>query len=185
MNIRINDIVNNTLNNTVAGGMNNGLYNGTGIRRNTRRMPKPMILLIGMLFMAVGVFLIVKTVHNNRVLTAETTAVITEIREEVTTSHDTNSNKAVIEVNSKPKTRTYYYPSIKYTIDGQTYYNDLSTGSSDPDAYRVGNSINIRYNPAKPTEIDLGSTSTKSSIFMALGCMIAGIIAGIAFIKVR
>ena len=126
MNIRINDIVNNTLNNTVAGGMNNGLYNGTGIRRNTRRMPKPMILLIGMLFMAVGVFLIIKTVHNNRVLTAETTAVITEIREEVTTSHDTNSNKAVIEVNSKPKTRTYYYPSIKYMIDGQTYYNDLS-----------------------------------------------------------
>ena len=65
MNIRINDIVNNTLNNTVAGGMNNGLYNGTGIRRNTRRMPKPMILIIGILFMAVGVFLIVKTVHNN------------------------------------------------------------------------------------------------------------------------
>ena len=108
-----------------------------------------------------------------------------EIKEEVTTSHDTNSNKAVIEVNSKPKTRTYYYPSIKYTIDGQTYYNDLSTGSSDPDEYRVGDSINIRYNPDKPTEIDLGSASTKSGIFMALGCMVAGIIAGIAFIKVR
>ena len=57
--------------------------------------------------------------------------------------------------------------------------------ASLPAKYSVGDSINIRYNPAKPTEIDLGSASTRSGIFMALGCMIAGIIAGIAFIKVR
>ena len=180
MNIKINDLVNSG----ILNGTNNGITGRINSRRNTRPMPKPMILIIGVLFLAVGVFLITRTIHNNRVLTAETTAVVTEVREEISTSHNTHSDKAVIEINTKePKTTKYYYPSIEYTVNGQTYNNELSTGSSDPDQYKVGTSLSIRYNPDKPTEIDLGSASNKTGIIGALACIAASVIAGIVFLK--
>ena len=180
MNIKINDLVNSG----VLNGTNNGITGGMSRRRNSHPMPKPMILIISILFLAVGVFLIARTIHNNRVLTSETTAIVTGVREEIDTSRSTHSDKAVIEINTKePKTTKYYYPTIEYTVNGQTYNNELSTGSSDPDQFKVGASLSIRYNPDKPTEIDQGSASNKTGILGALACILASVIAGIVFLK--
>lgn len=69
--------------------------------RKPGRLPKPIIFLITVLFFAVGILLIVRTVHNSTHLTAETTAVITDIKIEESVRHDSNKSKALIEVNSK------------------------------------------------------------------------------------
>jgi hypothetical protein len=180
MSIKINDLVNSG----VLNGTNTGITGRISRGRNSHPMPKPMILVISFLFLAVGVFLIVRTIYNNRVLTAETTAVVTDVREEINTSRSTHSDKAVIEINTKePKTTKYYYPTIEYRVNGQTYNNELSTGSSNPDEYAVGTSLSIRYNPDKPTEIDLGSASNKTGIIGALACIAASVIAGIVFLR--
>jgi hypothetical protein len=42
-----------------------------------------------------------------------------------------------------------YKPIVEYTVDGETYTFE-SLNSSDPPAYRVGETVSLRYDPAKP-----------------------------------
>ncbi len=152
--------------------------------RQTGRLPKPMILLIGVLFFAVGIFLIIRTVHNSTHLTAETTAVITDVKMEESTRYDSNKSKALIEINGKEqKTDKFYYPVAEYTVDGQTYSAEGTSGSSDPNKYKVGDSLKIKYNPDNPAQADLTGGSAKGGIIPAIACIIAGLLAGIFFFK--
>ena len=152
--------------------------------RRPGRLPKPMILLITVLFFAVGILLIVRTVHSSTHLTAETTAVITDVKIEESVRHDSNKNKALIEVNSKEeKIDRVYYPVAEYTVDGQTYSSEGTVGSSNPNEYKVGDSLKIKYDPANPSEADLTGGSAKGGIIPAIACIIAGLIGGFIFLK--
>ena len=49
-----------------------------------------------------------------------------------------------------------YKPIIQYDVDGETYTLE-SLNSSDPPAYRVGERVSLRYNPAKPEDARINS----------------------------
>ena len=43
-----------------------------------------------------------------------------------------------------------YYPTVEYTVNGQTYTGDLNEGSG---SYRVGKTISVRYDPDNPSVV--------------------------------
>lgn len=61
-----------------------------------------------------------------------------------------------------------YTPIISYTVDGNEYICKF-TKAYVPEVYQVGQSIEIQYNPKKPTEINTKGDSNKSDyVFLAL-----------------
>lgn len=120
-------------------------------------MKKFGAIIIGFIFVAVGVFLYFNNQRLSKVCTRETMATVVDMKE------DFEIDEGV--------TRYMYYPVIEYMADNEMIEETMKSGSSTP-AYRIGEEINILYNPNKVTEfIVKGDTSSNimSIIFVALG----------------
>lgn len=54
------------------------------------------------------------------------------------------------------RTSTLWYPTVEYSVDGQTYSFQSDTGS-DPPAYEVGETAEVAYDPDNPHDARLAS----------------------------
>ena len=100
-------------------------------------MKKFGAIIIGFIFVAVGVFLYFNNQRLSKVCTRETMATVVDMKE------DFEIDEGV--------TRYMYYPVIEYMADNEMIEETMKSGSSTP-AYRIGEKINILYNPNKVTE---------------------------------
>ena len=94
-------------------------------------------LIIGVALIAGGVFMYFRTGELVKNCTEKATATVVDMREEMDTSSET--------------IRYIYRPVISYQAGGQTLEKELSTTSNTP-AYRIGETLEILYNPNKVDE---------------------------------
>lgn len=120
-------------------------------------------LAIGLLFVGVGVFLIMRGNTLEKNCTASTEATVYDYRE----SFDTDSDGA---------SSTYYYAKIKYSVDGKTYDKENSTGLTHK-KYKEGSKVTVMYNPKKPDELYIKGESLSNGlmayILIGLGALVA------------
>ncbi len=57
-----------------------------------------------------------------------------------------------------------YSPVVSFTAQGKSYTFESST-SSDPPAYRVGEEVSLRYDPANPQRADIDSFVTSPWLY--------------------
>jgi hypothetical protein len=105
-----------------------------------------VVLGIAILFFG-GIFF---NLFGTQKLTADATGQITAIGTPQTqTNTDSNGNKS---------TSTTCSMAVQYTVNGKAYTQATKTESSGNCSAVVGNSIDIKYNPANPTDFDIAST---------------------------
>ena len=107
-------------------------------------------LVVGLIFVGVGVFLIVRGNTLEKNCTASTEATVYDYRE----SFDTDSDGA---------SSTYYYAKIKYSVDGKTYDKENGTGLTYK-KYNEGSKVTVMYNPKKPDEFYIKGESLSNGI---------------------
>lgn len=129
---------------------------------NMTKMQKIGALIIGIIFVGVGIFMFIKDRNLVKNCTEETSATVVDFEEEFQTDDDGS---------------TYmYYPVIEYNVGEQTIKSKMDKGSSTP-AYKLNEKITILYNPNKTNEfIVKGDKSLNifSFVFMGLGVLITG-----------
>lgn len=146
-------------------------------RTSARPMPKPMILIIGFIFFATGIFFTYKSIHNGFALRTKTTGTIVKV--DVTTERVNKGSSK----HKKYKLVNNYQPTISYTIDGKTYENLSSLTSVDESEYKVGDSIAIKYNEKNPSEFEIVGKGTRANLIFAVMGILAGLLCIFAFIR--
>ena len=125
-------------------------------------MQKLKVILIGVIFLAVGIFMYVKGQNQTQNCTVQTVGTVVEITEEMSTDSDGDI--------------TYtYYPVIKYTADDKTVRKQYSTGSSNYSKYSINDKIDILYNPSNVEEYIIkgdNSSNIFGIIFGVVGILI-------------
>ena len=125
-------------------------------------MQKFMPLLVGIIFLGVGVFLYFNNQNLIKRCTEEVSATIVDIKEELSTDSDGS---------------TYlYYPIYEYKV-GEDVKRVKSSKSSSISTNSIGDKVTILYNPNKTTEFIVKgekSSSIFSIVFMVLGVLISG-----------
>ena len=125
-------------------------------------MQRFMCLIVGVIFLAVGVFMFVRNNRLEKNCTAEAQATVVDMKEEVNTDSDAATNYT-------------YYPIVEYTAGETAVRAVMDDGSSTP-AYDIGEKVTILYNPNKINEFMVkGAISSKiiSYVLMALGALIS------------
>ena len=119
------------------------------------------VLLVGIVFLVIGIFLSVKSASMAQNCTVEAKATVIEIKEEFSADSDGSGYM--------------YYPIIEYKAGDKDVKVKLG-GASSP-AYDVGQKIDILYNPNDTTEIivkgEIG-LNVIAIILIVLGVLISG-----------
>ena len=126
-------------------------------------MKRYMVLLVGIIFLAVGGFMFYRNNTLAKNCTEETQATVVDMKQEFSTDSDST-------------TSYIYYPIIEYSVGEDTVRVTMGSGSSTP-AYSINQKITILYNPNKTKEfIVKGDQSSNifSIVFMALGVFVTG-----------
>ena len=120
-------------------------------------------IIIGVIFLALGVFMFVKSNNLVKNCTVETTATVVDMKQELSTDSDSTTNYM-------------YYPIIEYSAGEETLRVTMDSGSSTP-KYNIDEKITILYNPNKTKEFIVKgekSSSVFSIVFMVLGVFVTG-----------
>ena len=127
---------------------------------NMTKLQKIGVIIVGIIFVGVGVFMFIKDRNLVKNCTEETSATVVDFEEEFQTDDDGS---------------TYmYYPVIEYNVGEQTIKSKMDKGSSTP-AYKLNEKITILYNPNKVNEfIVKGDKSLNifSFVFIGLGALL-------------
>ena len=127
-----------------------------------------VLWIVGLIFVIVALINMIKRAIKTKRCTARTSAVITDIKEKVSTRNNVESYE--------------YIPTISYNVNGQQFSREFAKAYT-AGAYHVGQAIEIMYNPNKPTEINKQGSSNKADvIIMIIGVVI--IIVGIVMLAV-
>ena len=102
-------------------------------------MKRFVVLIIGLIFLGVGIYMYFENQRLVRVCTVERVATVVEMEKEESTDSDGYSS-------------TIYYPVIEYEVNNDTQYARMRTGSSNPE-YKIGDKVTILYNPDQSNEI--------------------------------
>lgn len=119
-------------------------------------------ILVGIIFLAVGIFLYFQNQRLTKVCTAEAEATVVNMQEEM--ENDENGMRYV------------YYPVIEYKAGSETVRVTMSSGSSTP-AYSINDKLTILYNPNKVKEFIVKGDKASgifSYVFMGLGVLVTG-----------
>ncbi len=117
-----------------------------------------VLWIVGLIFVLVTIINIIKRAVKAKRCTARTTAVITDIKEKIHRRNNVTSRE--------------FTPTIAYTVNG-TAYSRAYMKDYVGDAYHVGQSVEIMYNPHKPTEINtLGSSNKADIVMMVIGLVL-------------
>ncbi len=125
-------------------------------------MKKIGVIIVGIIFLAVGIFLFVRGKNREKNCTAETVGTIIEIKEDTSTDTDTGRITYV------------YYPIIEYKAGESMVRRQGENGSSNPN-YKVNDKINILYNPNNIEEFMIkgdNSSNIVAIIFVILGAAV-------------
>ena len=124
-------------------------------------MKRFIVLIVGVIFLAVGIFMFVKNDSLKKNCTIEAEATVVDMKQEYTADTDT--------------TGYMYYPIIEYTAGENTVRTTIEQGSSTP-AYSIDQKITIMYNPKNTKEFYVKgevTTNIMSIVFIALGAVIS------------
>ena len=119
-------------------------------------------IIVGILFLGIGIFLYIKNDNLVKNCTVETQATVVDMKQEI--SSDTDS------------TTFMYYPIIEYKVNEDTIRVTMDKASNTP-KYNINETIAILYNPKKVKEfIVKGDQSSNifSIVFMAIGVLVTG-----------
>ncbi|MBQ8892613.1 MAG: DUF3592 domain-containing protein [Bacilli bacterium] len=125
-------------------------------------MQRFMGIILGVLFLGIGIFLYFKTNNLVKNCTVETEAVVVGMKQEDSTDD--------------VGTSYVYYPIIEYDADGKAIRVTMDKGSSNP-TYNVGDKLTILYNPNKTNEfIVKGDMSSNifTILLIAMGVFVTG-----------
>ena len=123
-------------------------------------MQKFIGIIVGVIFLAVGIFIYYRNSYLVKNCTVETIATIVDMVQEISNDGDTFDYM--------------YYPIIEYKVNDDTIRVTMSSGSNVPE-YNIDEKISILYNPNKTKEFIVKGEKTSSIfsiIFMALGALI-------------
>ena len=126
-------------------------------------MQRFIALIVGIIFLGVGIFMYIRNDNLIKNCTEETIATVVDIKQEL--SSDTDS-----------ATSYMYYPIIEYKVGENTLKVTMDSGSNTPE-YNINEKITILYNPNKTKEFIVKGDKTGnifSIIFMTLGLFATG-----------
>lgn len=129
-------------------------------------MKKIGVIIFGIVFAIIGIFVIIKGNEQAKRCTEETVGIVIDIKEELSTDDD-------------GRTIYTYYPVIQYTVGDRTITKKSSSGSSSM-AYNLNDKVDILYNPNKVEEYIIKGDKTSNIIgivFIVLGIIVC--IAGV------
>ena len=110
-----------------------------------------VLWLVGVIFIFVSIISMIQRAIKTRHCTERTSATITDVKEKVTRRNNIKS--------------TEYIPTILYTVNGQEYSREFAKAYV-ANTYQVGQTLEIMYNPDKPTEINKQMSNTKVDLVM-------------------
>ncbi len=126
-------------------------------------MQRYIILICGVFFLGIGVFLYMRNQSLIKNCTVETEATVVDMKQDLSTD-DTGA--------------TYmYYPIIEYKAGENTVRVTMEKASNTPE-YNINQKITILYNPNKVKQFIVKgekSSAIFSIIFMAIGVLVAGV----------
>lgn len=125
-------------------------------------MKRFLVLIFGLIFLGIGVFIYIRNTNLIKNCTEEATATVVDMKQEFSTDSDS--------------TTYMYYPIIEYNVGNDTIRVTMGNGSSIP-TYQINEKITILYNPSKTKEFIVKGDKTSnifSIVFMALGVFITG-----------
>ena len=129
-------------------------------------MKKIGVIIFGIVFTIIGIFVIIKGNEQAKRCTEETVGIIIDIKEDLSTDDD-------------GRTIYTYYPVIQYIVGDRTITKKSSSGSSSM-AYNLNDKVDILYNPNKVEEYIIKGDKTSNIIgivFIILGIIVC--IAGV------
>lgn len=118
------------------------------------------MLLVGIIFIAVSVFMYFKNTNLVKNCTVSAVATVVDMREEF--SSDTDNNGYM------------YYPIIEYQAGERKVTTELGSGSSTP-SYHINDKIDILYNPQKTDEFIIKGDSTSNILSIVFGVLGLGV----------
>ena len=116
-------------------------------------------ILVGVIFLAVGIFMFVRDANLNKNCKKETQATVVDMEEEFSADEDTEY---------------MYYPIVEYKAGDRTVKAKMDQGSSTP-AYDIGEKITILYNPENVEQFKVKgekATGIISFVMMGLGVLV-------------
>lgn len=125
-------------------------------------MQRYLGIIVGVIFLALGVFMYLKNDSLIKNCTVETEAIVVDMKRDFSSDNDT--------------TTYIYYPIIEYTAGNDTIRVTMDKGTSQP-AYNIDEKITILYNPNKVKEFIVKGDKTSnifSIVFIAVGVLVTG-----------
>ena len=125
-------------------------------------MQKYSLLIIGVIFIAVGGFLFYRSADLEKKCTEEAKATVVDMEEEMSSDDDGMSY--------------IYYPIVEYKVGSKTVKAKMSSGSSNP-KYKINDKVTILYNPDKTSEFIVKGDNTLDFfkyIFVVVGIALTG-----------
>lgn len=125
-------------------------------------MRRFLVLLVGVIFLAVGIFILVKNNRLAKECTEKAVAKVVDMETEINTDTDSASPY-------------YYYPVVEYEAGGKKVTVRMDSGSSTPE-YNLGEEVKILYNPNNVEEFIVeGEKGSKifSIVFIVLGGLVS------------
>ncbi len=123
-----------------------------------------LFLLIGVVFILVGLMIFRVYKHKKEVCTSLTDAIVVDMHINISTDSDGTHSKT-------------YAPVLEYNVSGYSYRNFEGTHSGTFE-YEIGQHIELLYNPDNPDEFIIdndNSSKTMAVIFICVGSLCAGI----------
>lgn len=126
---------------------------------------KLFVILFGVVFVGIGIFLMLKGNDMAKRCTAKATGTVVEVIEE----EENNTDDAGY---------TYmYFPVIEYKAEEQTISQKYSTGDGNQDKYKVGDKVDVLYDPNKPEDYlikgDEKTSNIMGIVFIVMGAVVA------------
>ena len=124
---------------------------------------------LGIILIIVGIFLFISDNHNKDYIKTEATVSRVVLVKEETYDAEGNRDEAM------------YRIYVKYTVDGKEYDNELG----EMFEHKVGDKINIVYNPNNPNEISQPSNIIFNLVFLIGGVasLVGGTISAVNAVK--
>lgn len=124
-------------------------------------MRKIGIIIFGLIFVIVGIFIFIKEKEQTKRCTEEIVGIVTEIKDDTSIDEDGNLTHT-------------YYPIIQYTAGDRIITKQSSSGSSSS-IYHFNDKVDILYNPNNVEEFIIKGDKTSNIlgiVFIVLGSIV-------------
>ena len=135
---------------------------------------KIFVILFGVIAIGVGIFLLISGKNKAKRCTSGAVGTVVEIIEEKEENTDTEEDGAIVY-----DSYTYtYYPVIEYKVGDKTVSKRSEIGYGSKDKYKVGDKIDILYDPNKPEDYIIKNDKSSNIIgivFIVVGVIVTGV----------